>query len=169
MNVKGLLNQHLPGSHTSRGTEDANICIMLSSQRTSRPVLMAVGRGWALQLPPPISGSRGQEHPQHLSSPEAPVGTAPQVPLQAWHAAALPGFAPAALVMAACAPSAQSGLFHLDSKVQGEGVTVSQTPPLLCTRLAHPHACQLTCTRGGNVGSWLSACQRSSRRRATLQ
>lgn len=114
MNVKGLLNQHLPGSHTSRGTEDENICIVLSSQRTSHPVLMAVGRGWALQLPPPISGSRGQEHPQHLSSPEAPVGTVPQVPLQAWHAAALPGFAPAVLVMAACTPSALSSLFDLD-------------------------------------------------------
>lgn len=159
MNVKGLLNQHLPGSHTSRGTEDENICIVLSSQRTSRPVLMAVGRGWALQLPPPISGSRGQEHPQHLSSPEAPVGTVPQVPLQAWHTAALPGFAPAVLVMAACTPSALSSLFDLDSEVQGECITVSQPPPLLCTRLAHPHACQLTCTRAQEVEMRGPGCQ----------
>lgn len=115
MKVKALLHQYLPGPHTSRWTEDENICIMLSSQRTSRPVLMAVGRGWALQLPPPSSGSRGRERQHHLRSPEAPVGTAPQVPPQAWHTAAL--------VMAACTPSAHSSLFNQDSEVPCEGIT----------------------------------------------
>lgn len=159
MNVKALLNQYLLGSHTSRWTENENICIMLSSQRTSCPVLMAVGRGWALQLPPPSSGSRGRERQHHLSSSEAPVGTAPQVPPHAWHAAAPPGSAPAALVMAACTPSAHSSLFNLDSEVQCEGITASQPPPLLCTWLAHPHACHLTCKRAQEVEMLRPGCQ----------